>query len=87
MMKVSLAEFVGGKEADDAYNKLCELTGLKWDAERTCQNVSSSPDGFLCSGCGWGDFCEPSHLLTKACFAGGGILNYCPNCGARVEEK
>lgn len=53
--------------------------------ERTCRNISDPPEGFLCSECKWGDFDEPSHLLTSACFAGGGILNYCPNCGCRVE--
>lgn len=56
------------------------------EPERTCRNISDPPTGFLCSACRWGDFCEPTHLLTSACFRGGGILNYCPNCGAKVVE-
>ena len=50
-----------------------------------CKNISDPPEGFLCSECKWGDFAEPSHLLTSACYA---ELNkgprYCPNCGRRV---
>lgn len=65
------------KEASEAWNRR---------AERTCRNASDPPSGFYCSACGWGDFCEPSHLLTTACFAGSGGLNYCPNCGAKVVE-
>lgn len=54
-------------------------------AERTCENISDPPEGFLCSSCGWGDFAEPSHLLTTAKFAGNDKgPNHCPNCGARV---
>ena len=65
-----------------SYEKLVELWNRR--AERTCRNASDPPSGFYCSACGWGDFCEPSHLLTTACFAGSGGLNYCPNCGAKV---
>ena len=53
----------------------------------TCKNISNPPSGFLCSECGWGDFAEPSHLLTSACYAGlGKGPRYCPNCGRRVVE-
>ncbi len=57
-------------------------------AERTCKNISDPPEGFLCSECGWGDFAEPSHLLTTAKFSGRvhGGPNYCPNCGRRIER-
>ena len=61
----------------------------KWNTrkEQTCENISDPPSGFLCSSCGWGDFSEPSHLLTSACYRGGGVgPNYCPNCGAKVKE-
>ena len=52
----------------------------------TCKNVSDPPDGFLCSECGWGDFAEPSHLLTGSCYAGlAKGPRYCPNCGRKVE--
>lgn len=55
--------------------------------ERTCRNVSDPPEGFLCSECGWGDFAEPSHLLTGSCYAGlAKGPRYCPSCGARVVE-
>lgn len=58
------------------------------NAERTCQNISDPPEGFLCSSCGWGDFAEPSHLLTTAKFAGNDKgPNHCPNCGARVVSE
>ena len=54
----------------------------------TCENISDPPEGFLCSSCGWGDFDEPSHLLTTAKFTGRdhGGPNFCPNCGAEVER-
>ena len=57
-------------------------------ADRTCENISEPPTGFYCSACHWGDFCEPSHLLTTAKFTGrvDGGPNYCPNCGAKVME-
>lgn len=53
-----------------------------------CENISDPPDGFLCSSCGWGDFAEPSHLLTSAKYTGRihGGPNYCPNCGKAVER-
>ncbi len=51
-----------------------------------CRNVSDPPEGFLCSECGWGDFAEPSHLLTGSCYAGlAKGPRYCPNCGKVVE--
>lgn len=54
----------------------------------TCENISDPPSGFLCSKCGWGDFSEPSHLLTTAKFADNDKgPNYCPNCGAKVKNK
>ena len=55
----------------------------------TCENISDPPEGFLCSECGWGDFCEPSHLLTSAKFSGRmhGGPNFCPNCGAKVMSN
>ena len=43
-----------------------------------CRNVSDPPEGFLCSVCNWGDFCEPSHLLAGA--------RFCPNCGREVVK-
>lgn len=50
-----------------------------------CKNISSPPSGFLCSECGWGDFAEPSHLLTTAKYADNdGGPNFCPNCGRKV---
>lgn len=50
------------------------------------RNISDPPEGFLCSNCGWGDFAEPSHLLTTAKFSGKEKgPNYCPNCGAQIE--
>ena len=53
----------------------------------TCRNVSDPPEGFLCSECGWGDFAEPSHLLTGSCYAGlAKGPRYCPNCGRKVEQ-
>lgn len=57
-----------------------------WVRERICKNISYPPEGFLCSACGWGDFSEPSHLLTSAKYTGrdNGGPNYCPNCGAKV---
>ena len=51
----------------------------------TCRNISDPPNGFLCSECGWGDFDEPTHLLTTAKFTDNDRgPNYCPNCGAKV---
>ena len=51
-----------------------------------CRNVSDPPEGFLCSECGWGDFAEPSHLLTGSCYVGlAKGPRYCPNCGRKVE--
>jgi len=57
-----------------------------WVRDRTCENISEPPTGFYCSSCHWGDFCEPSHLLTTAKFTGrdNGGPNYCPNCGSRI---
>ena len=58
------------------------------NAERTCRNISDPPEGFLCSSCGWGDFAEPSHLLTTAKFTGNDRgPNHCPNCGAKVVDE
>ena len=52
-----------------------------------CKNVSDPPEGFYCSSCGWGDFAEPSHLLTTAKFTDNdGGPNYCPNCGKPVKR-
>ena len=57
-------------------------------SDLTCYNSSVSPDGFLCSKCGWGDFCEPSHVLMSAKYAGDGKgPNFCPNCGRRVAGR
>ena len=54
----------------------------------TCRNVSDPPEGFLCSECGWGDFAEPSHLLTGSCYAGlAKGPRYCPNCGRKVVSE
>lgn len=66
-------------EAIDAWNTR---------AERTCRNVSDPPSGFYCSVCHWGDWCEPSHLLTGSKYTGrvSGGPNYCPNCGAKVVD-
>ena len=50
-----------------------------------CKNVSDPSEGFLCSECGWGDFAEPSHLLTSAYYIGlEKGPRFCPNCGRRV---
>lgn len=55
------------------------------EEEETCRNVSDPPKGFLCSECGWGDFGEPTHLLTSACYVGlSKGPRYCPNCGRKV---
>lgn len=53
-----------------------------------CENISDPPEGFLCSLCGWGDFAEPSHLLTTAKYTGRveGGPNFCPNCGKAVKR-
>lgn len=58
------------------------------EPSRVCRNVSDPPSGFYCSACHWGDFSEPSHLLTSSKFTGkeSGGPNYCPNCGAKVVE-
>lgn len=58
-------------------------------AERTCRNISDPPSGFYCSVCHWGDWGEPSHLLTGSKYTGrvNGGPNYCPNCGAKVVEE
>lgn len=54
----------------------------------TCRNISNTPSGFLCSECGWGDFDEPSHLLTTAKFTDNDRgPNYCPNCGREVVRE
>lgn len=60
----------------------------RFEPERgECRNISDPPEGFLCSECGWGDFAEPSHLLTSACYAGlDKGPRYCPNCGAKVVD-
>lgn len=53
--------------------------------ERTCRNISEPPSGFLCSECRWGDFAEPTHLLTTSKFTDNDSgPNYCPNCGSKV---
>lgn len=86
MMKVSLAEFVGGKEADDAYNKLCELTGLEWDAVRTCKNVSCDYD-FVCSECDTKVFAvEGIYSAYVSVYQGDDEvgIRFCPACGAKV---
>ena len=52
-----------------------------------CKNISDPPEGFYCSSCGWGDFAEPSHLLTKSKFTDNECgPNYCPNCGKAVKR-
>ena len=52
-----------------------------------CKNISNPPSGFLCSECGWGDFAEPSHLLTTAKFTDNECgSNYCQNCGKAVKR-
>lgn len=77
--------------SDEVFCDDCGVTAPSieaWNtrAERTCRNISNPPEGFYCSECHWGDFAEPSHLLTSAKFTGSihGGLNYCPNCGAKV---
>ena len=75
-MKVSCAEFLGGKEADDAYNKLCELTGVEWDVKRTCKPIQREYLNWLGRSI-MGEFCECGHLLED-------FVNYCSNCGAKV---
>ena len=70
------------EEYEDAYEKERAELG-----SGTCENISDPPEGFLCSECGWGDFAEPSHLLTTAKFTDNdGGPNHCPNCGRRVER-
>ena len=85
MMKVSLAEFLGGKEADDAYNKLCELTGGKWDVERTCR-VERRHVGplynvykFSCCEEEWAESNTDQHASAID-------ETVCPRCGAKVIE-
>lgn len=65
---------------------LCKGEYAKFVRERTCKNISNPPEGFLCSACRWGDFAEPSHLLTGAKYTGRDNEgpNYCPNCGKRL---
>lgn len=89
MMKVSLAEFLGGKEADDAYNKLCELTGMKWDVERTCHVVNKKSIDLeeygsivgcltVCNlSCGHVTFCASWKPERP---------KHCSECGAKVTE-
>ena len=67
-------------------NRTTELNAAMSGGE--CENISEPPEGFLCSSCGWGDFAEPSHLLTTAKFTGNEHgPNFCPNCGAKVKAK
>lgn len=56
---------------------------------KTCRNISNPPEGFRCSECGWGDFAEPTHLLTSSKYSERvhGGPNYCPNCGAKVVDE
>lgn len=75
---------------DEDEEKAIELIIEVWNrrAERTCNNISNPPSGFLCSECGWGDFAEPSHLLTTAKYANNDKgPNYCPNCGRKVVDE
>lgn len=73
MMHVSKAEFIGGKEADDAYKKLCELTGLEWDTVIMCEDAMPYCDMvFECSVCG--------NIDTD------GKPKYCSECGAKISQ-
>ena len=86
---------LNGTTAFEAYSQMtpeqaiAATLGNDGIAERkTCKNVSNPSSGFLCSKCGWGDFDEPSHLLTTAKFTDNdGGPNYCPNCGAKVVDN
>jgi len=74
------------EDEEKAIGRIIEVWNRR--AERTCKNISNPPSGFLCSECRWGDFAEPSHLLTTAKFTDNdGGPNYCPNCGARVRSE
>lgn len=74
-------------EARQKYDVTEQFDALAEQRSGTCENISDPPEGFLCSECGWGDFAEPSHLLTTAKFTDNDRgPNYCPNCGRRVER-
>ena len=65
--------------------KFCERLAdyVEPEPERTCQNLDKQNDGivFKCSACGHMDFqnFDWEEMLPQN-------WNYCPNCGARVEE-
>lgn len=81
MMHVSKAEFIGGKEADDAYSKLCELTGLEWDVKRTCRN-----DNGYCGQCGTQLVSFFKRYTEEDGFTWG-FKPYCAGCGAKVVSE
>ena len=79
MMKVSCAEFLGGKEADDAYNKLCERTGVEWDVKRTCtMHFFAASNIWRCSECEGVTYPERTNASPPL---------YCLWCGAKVVSE
>ena len=96
ILLVALMALIAGSLCIDIARELKERK-KKSDSKRTmsetpndstCYNSSVSPDGFLCSKCGWGDFCEPNNALMIAKYANDGNgPNFCPNCGRRVAGR
>ena len=90
MMKISLAEFIGGKEAGELYDRLCELTDFEWDIVKTCRNVDRDYD-FTCSECNVEVFASDTYGDIKVSMYAGNIdlgdFKFCPNCGAKVIKK
>lgn len=67
------------REVDEIREQIAKL------GSGTCKNVSDSSKSFLCSTCGWGDFAEPSHLLTMAKYTG--RIKEGPNYCRTAEQK
>ena len=64
----------------DAYNLICQLPSAQPERKKAEWNYyyrKTTKDTFVCNGCG-------------ACFVviqGADKMNYCPNCGAKMDEE
>lgn len=64
---------------------LCEGEYVPFRRERTCYNASRFWT-FECSECGASIVADSCGEFSPDIWVEKGQLNYCPNCGARVED-
>lgn len=72
----------GYHEMNDVFGQLADLIDPD-PQKRTCTNESASGKYFKCSECG----AELMQVTPGWVALVSGMVNYCPNCGARVVDE